>query len=256
MPARNQPLVPQARTYRMRGMAVGTVVVLGGSMVGMMMADMSPLSARELAERALADQDVQLLEQAQAVDDFLTMPSLGAALVAIALLITWLYRARKNLDAFPEAQPWMRASWAIGGWFLPLVNMVVPGRMMASVVRESMPMSRWAVSMAWVWWVGWWVGGGTGWVLNGSGSAERSALPTEIRGPADYQAYIDYFGNELTRGTPGMIITMLAGVLLCYLIMRVSWAQDARIEGAAPPAVLPGRAAVGYPGPPPFAPPR
>jgi len=44
----------------------------------------------------------------------------GVTLLASAVLLTtWLYRARKNLEAFPGAEVTMGAGWAVGGWFVP-----------------------------------------------------------------------------------------------------------------------------------------
>ncbi len=254
MPTGAQPLAPQARMYRMRGMGVATVIMLVVAILTEMMADMSPFAARSMAQRALENDDLDLLNQARLIDGLIAMPSLGALIVAGVLVIIWLYRARKNLDAFPEATGWMRPGWAIGGWLIPFANLVIPGRMMASVVRESMPASGGMIALVWLWWFGWIIGNGTDGVATMRDSAEFDALPTVISGPDDYQAYIDYFAGEPTWSMPAMVLTMLTGAVLSYLIMRVSSAQQARIEGAEPPPILPG-SVVSYPVPP-FAPPR
>jgi hypothetical protein len=58
---------------------------------------------------------------------------LGAALLTIA----WLYRARKNLDAFVGARPTWSAGWTIGAWFIPCANIVLVPVVVADVARNS-----------------------------------------------------------------------------------------------------------------------
>jgi Domain of unknown function (DUF4328) len=236
MSAVNEPLVPHTRTYGVKGMGIATVLVLGAAIAGNVVVTLWPLAAQRLAERALAEDSVDLLNQAQLSEGLMTIPYVGVVIAAAVMVIIWLWRARKNLDAFPEADPSMRAGWAIGGWFVPLANLVIPGRMMASVVRESLPGAGGAVAMVWMWWLGWIAGNGVDRVMARRDVTEWNALPATVRGPEDYQAYIDYFGAEVSRGMPGMILTAVAGALLCLLMWRVSWAQDARIAVAPPPA--------------------
>jgi hypothetical protein len=246
----SQPLYPYARTYSVKGVGIATVVLLAAAAASSIAMALSPLAARALARRALANDDVDLLNQAQLIESPFALAYLGAFIVTAVLVIIWLYRARKNLDAFPEASPSMGAGWAIGGWFIPFANLVIPGRVMASVVRDSLPGGR--VGLVWTWWITWIVGNGLEGALTASDQAEFNSLPSEISGPEDYQDYIDYFGNELGRNAPSMLLNVLAGILLAVLIIRVSRAQDNRIAAAMPPPIMPGMvvAPPGYPGAP------
>lgn len=78
-------------------------------------------------------------------------------LVAIAsavVLIVWLYRCRKNLDAFESAYPRWGAGWTIGAWFIPIANLVLVPLVFADVARNSARTAERAsrlVAVVWVW---------------------------------------------------------------------------------------------------------
>lgn len=242
----NQPLYPYVRTYSVKGVGVATVVLLAVAVAASIASTLSPLAGRAVARRALEKDDVDLLNQAQLVEAPFALAYLGAFLVTAVLVIIWLFRARKNLDAFPEASPSMGAGWAIGGWFIPFGNLVIPGRVMASVVRGSLPGG---VGLAWTWWITWIVGKVLEGALNVGDRAEFNSLPSEISGAEDYQEYVDYFGNEFGRSVPSTALNVLAGVLLAVLIIRVGRAQEARISAGMPAPIMPGMivAQPGYP---------
>jgi uncharacterized protein DUF4328 len=65
-----------------------------------------------------------------------------SGLVAVAifvLLIIWLYRAAKNNEALGRQNARLGPGWAIGGWFIPLANFVIPFIIMDDVWRGSDP---------------------------------------------------------------------------------------------------------------------
>jgi hypothetical protein len=253
----SQPLDPHARTYSVKGVGIAAIVLLAAAVATSIAMTLAPLAGRAMASRALANDDVDLLNRAQLIDSLFVLIYLGAFVATGVPVIIWLYRARKNLDAFPDATPSMRAGWAIGGWFVPFANLIIPGRVMASVVRGSLPGG--GVGLVWTWWVAWVAGNAVEWVLSTSDLSEFDALPSQISGPEDYQAYIDYFGNEANRGIPTMLLNTVAGVLLAVLIIRVGRAQDNRIAAAMPPPIMPGQvvAQPSYPpGPAPAPPPQ
>ncbi len=81
----------------------------------------------------------------KAVNDANALPAamiIVSGIVAIAifvLLIIWLYRAAKNNDAFGRQNPRLGPGWAIGGWFIPVANFVIPFIIMDDVWRGSDP---------------------------------------------------------------------------------------------------------------------
>jgi len=103
---------------------------------------------------------------------------MGAALVLIVFLLAvidffifvatvvvflmWLYRAHDNLRAFDRSRPLDHsAGWAVGSFFIPFVNLVVPYRAVKEVWQKSGPPDEALFAEpsppAWfpVWWTFW-----------------------------------------------------------------------------------------------------
>lgn len=72
------------------------------------------------------------LLDADRVNDAATFP--GVMLILFVLLsiaifvvfVIWLFRAAKNNEALGRANPRFGPGWAIGAWFIPLANLVIP----------------------------------------------------------------------------------------------------------------------------------
>lgn len=61
-------------------------------------------------------------------------------ITTVVFFLVWLHRANSNLKAF---NPWIRlehtAGWAVGSFFIPFVNLVVPYHAVREVWRKSLP---------------------------------------------------------------------------------------------------------------------
>ncbi|HEX5595833.1 MAG TPA: DUF4328 domain-containing protein [Micromonosporaceae bacterium] len=235
------------RTYALRGIGIAASVAVALVVLFELVSALWPLASRVIAERALQANDPQLLHLANASVLLVALPSLVVYTAAGVLVIIWFYRARVNLDRFPGAEPTMAAGWAIGGWFVPFANFVIPCRVMANIARDSL--RRTPVLVA-VWWAAWLVSQCSGaWLALGNREATR-ALPSTISEPADYQGYIDYYSDSLVQGLPSAAASVVAGAALIVLIWQISNAQQARIARANPVGpILPG-ATVAAPVPP------
>lgn len=69
----------------------------------------------------------RIVAAAQGADD--SAPTLVAAFVFVLTglaFIQWLYRARLDLERRGAAGLTWRPGWAIGGWFIPIANLVIP----------------------------------------------------------------------------------------------------------------------------------
>jgi hypothetical protein len=83
-------------------------------------------------------------------------------LTTVVFFLMWLYRAYDNLRAF---HPWRRLDyspgWAVGSFFIPFVNLVVPYRAVKEVWQKSGPPDEALLSEpgppAWfpIWWLFW-----------------------------------------------------------------------------------------------------
>lgn len=235
-----QPAVwPGVRTYPVRGVGIAACLAVAATVLAEIAYALWLLGGRAMAERALRTDDPEPLNQAALLDLLFMLPLVPGNLAAIVLVIIWFYRARKNLDAFPGAGPTMAAGWAIGGWFVPFANLVIPCRVMANIARDSL----WKIStppLVGIWWAGWLLYGIGGRYVSASDTEAYEALPQWLSGPADYQAYVDYYNDALVRNLLGAVLAVVAGVALITLIHRISAAQQARIARGAPAPIMPG----------------
>lgn len=84
----------------------------------------------------------------------------GGALMTVTgiLFIIWLYRAATSDLVLPQELRW-RPGWAIGGWFVPIVFLFVPARIVNDVRRSALRRSgtaeqTGAALVSW-WWAAW-----------------------------------------------------------------------------------------------------
>jgi hypothetical protein len=75
-------------------------------------------------------------------------------LYTIATFLVWLYQARENLDLRGEYYLRWAKGWSIGGWFIPLANLVIPARVVAEVHARSQPGAprQWRMPRVVLWW--------------------------------------------------------------------------------------------------------
>jgi hypothetical protein len=83
-----------------------------------------------------------ILERAQDADDFVSGANAAFLLVQLllaVLFITWNFRAAKNNEALDRHHPRFAPGWAIGGWFIPIANLVIPVMLMQDLWRGATP---------------------------------------------------------------------------------------------------------------------
>lgn len=61
--------------------------------------------------------------------DLVAVVQLVTVLVGGILFLAWFHRAYGNLRALGVAEPRYKRGWAIGAWFIPFVNLVLPKQM-------------------------------------------------------------------------------------------------------------------------------
>ncbi|GAA1397260.1 DUF4328 domain-containing protein [Catellatospora coxensis] len=216
---RTAPLIhPHAKVYAVHGIGLAAVAAVVVSTVLTVLGAVLALVPGAMAEQAQADRDTDLLQRAYLVELAITGMDVLGMLVAGVLVIIWLYRARVNIDAFPEVHPGLAAGWAIGGWFIPFANFVVPCRVMHQVAAASLPHRR-VGALTGLWWAGYVVSLATSQI---SGRMEPDTNT--------FSAHVAYFGDMFTFGLVEAVGTVLAGFFLVTLILSISRAQSARIE--------------------------
>ncbi len=80
------------------------------------------------------------------------------SLVIAVLFMIWMWRAAKNVGLFGRARQSFGPGFAIGGWFIPFANLVIPGMQMHGIWKGSGPPLRTGErakgsALVWVWWI-------------------------------------------------------------------------------------------------------
>lgn len=240
-PAGQPAVLPGVRIHSVWTFGLAATAAVALAMLADAALLLSPAIGLRLARRAERDLDLTHLEQALAVEAVLAVGQTVTVLLAAALVIIWFYRVRDNLDAFAGSAPELRTGWAIGGWFVPLANLVIPFRVMADVARVSLFRSG-TPGLVWAWWLPFVVYLWGGQAVSRYDLRQYTELPMPV-GPADFAAHVDYYQQALTRNSVVLVAGLLAAVMFGLLAVRVSRAQQARIARGAPSGpVMPGMA--------------
>ena len=148
------PGAPPPRVGALRTAAIVVVVGLAANLVlDLVDTVLTPLSISQTVRGTVAENDPLILATVG-----LALLQVAAFVATAAAFITWLYIARKNLDSWVQSRG-LGAGWAIGGWFIPIANLVIPPLVVNTVVRGSrMALGdnrRGAGSsvLVWVWWL-------------------------------------------------------------------------------------------------------
>ncbi|MCG5437885.1 DUF4328 domain-containing protein [Micromonospora foliorum] len=227
-----QPAVtPGLPTYRVRGIGLAANVAVGATAVLYLAVALSSLVGMVLARRARANDDPDLLIGAGIIVAVVALIMTVVHLTAAVLVIIWTWRARKNTDAFPGAEPAFGPGWAIAGWLVPFANFVVPARVVAGVARDSL-WRRATPALVAVWWCSWLVFSIGERLASRADDRAYEKLAEIPLNDAGYQAYSDLYQDSLLRTTLPALGCVIAAVTLILLIQRISAAQEARIASA------------------------
>lgn len=154
--------------------ALARVVALGHRLLAL-----DEPAARDFFERA---------RDADAVVDTATTVMGLAALALAPCFIVWIWRAAKNQHALGREPERLGSGWALGGWFVPLANFVIPVLVAQDLWRGSdiaiaRGDPRWRIG-ARSWLIGWWWGlflvPMLGWPVADAG--DRTQTLSELRG--------------------------------------------------------------------------
>lgn len=186
-------------------------------------------------------------DQAAAADTIVDITTVLFYLLFVAIgvvFIIWQYRHAKNASAL-GARGGLVPGWAIGGWFIPLANLVLPAVQMFQASKASYPephhVSRphgrgAGIVIAWA-------------ILFGLGqSLTRVAVavfPGYIETPEDFDAASQ---SDVLEGL-GALVLIAAAVIATLMVRSLSTRQDQAFVQRAVTA-FPGHPAQSYAGPP------
>ncbi|MFM9447067.1 DUF4328 domain-containing protein [Streptomyces acidiscabies] len=143
-------------------------------------------------------------------------------MVTIVVYLCWFWRVRVNAEVFEPGGHTQGRGWTVGGWFVPVLNLWFPRRVMVDVWKASAPLGR-TVSHGLVnaWWAAWVLSILSGWAM--AVKYRRAETAAEIR---DFSA--------VTMVTDAM--AGVAGVLAILVVLRVTRMQNEKaMAGAALP---------------------
>ena len=202
-----------------------TALFAGAVLVALGRAAALGLRVHVLDEVASAD----LAGRARDADAFVAAADVAVALVMLALapcFIVWCWRAAKNQQVLGREPARLGSGWAIGGWFVPLANFVIPVLVVQDLWRGSDPGiargdPRWRiVDRSWL--VGWWWGLFVMALLISAGRpADRRHLDVGSVRDANLLALL------------GMLAAAAAALLAIVVVRRVGARQEACREAQA-----------------------
>lgn len=240
----------------LRGLATAVSILLG------VVAAIDLLGAIAFFRRAslfgdLRDGRMFAFSEADDADD-LVEASLGllgfGALATAIVFVIWFYRARSNTEAWYAPQATMSKGWAIGGWFIPLANYVIPMIVANDTWKRSDPqpvgpMGRpTGKALLWTWWIVFGLSG----VLFSISFGVRETKEDVEDGEVSFADYID--GGETGDNLAGVssLMRIAAAILAILVVQKITKWQSQRL-GLEPPrrSATPRDAArrAGLPGP-------
>jgi hypothetical protein len=151
-------------------------------------------------------------------------------LVAAAVFLTWLYRARVNSEAISPATPQPARGWTVGGWFVPVANLVLAPMIVMAVSRASSP-SRHDRSTGLV--AGWWLAFLASWSV--------ALIAGQYRDQGKAARSLDPYLTAAVLNTVESVLILASAGLLAAIILRISrWQED---QLGAPDRTDPGAGA-------------
>lgn len=160
----------------------------------------------------------------------------GVAIGAAIAFIVWLWRARQNAERISDGQHTRARGWAIGAWFVPIVNLWFPYQVVRDVWRASNPETRETggelshvrrSGLLPLWWLAWLV------ALMASQISRRLSLGDD---PQTQDGWLRYFEQVATAETVSAAGDVVAAALVIVLIRQVSRWQTAALRQGAPAA--------------------
>ena len=220
----------------------------------MVIADANYLAALEDLQTASFVSGPEFQDARDAVDVTAAIWVL-AFLASASVFLAWFYRAYRNLQRLSMAGVRYKSGWAIGAWFVPILNLFRPKQIANDIWRAGDPGAD-ISSNAWHsrpvspllhwWWALWLVGGALAGVAAGM-SNETYGEPLST---------VAAINDEETAVTWDIVSSLLfagAAVLAALVVYRIGMRQDAIIATAGPRSMPPPASP---PMPPPASPPQ
>jgi hypothetical protein len=152
-------------------------------------------------------------------------------LIATAVLfLVWIHRAHRNLPALNASGLKYSPGWAVGGWFIPIMNLWRPYQVTAEIWKASDPESVDPEGQTWQmvsvspllrwWWAFWIIGGVIGWF----------SLRFVFQEPEDLELLRMQSLAEVAADAMGIVTAVLAMLVVAHIDARQE-EKNRRLQG-------------------------
>lgn len=224
---RYQPL--DSLTRPLRGLIIATIAVLGFTVLTLLY---QWWTLQHMADRQFASEQV-MMRTAHVSDQLFAAASGFLALIHTASYIfggMWIYRAACNVRALGAQGLDDKPGWAVGWYFIPLMNLVMPFRAMQQIWQSSRAPRQWNKQPTpglLRWWWGLWLsvnlfGMGVG-IIVARSKLHSSDIPGLIHG--------------VQANTANHLLSMTACFVFLAIVMRIAKMQATQHAAMTPPAL-------------------
>lgn len=173
-----------------------------------------------LAAPELIDQDAAKLFDALSL--WLWVANLVLFLLTAGLFITWLFRAHRSDRMYP-VQLHHASGWAIGGWFVPILNLWRPAQMVLDVRRGASGTGLGSAALVLWWW----------WIFLTASVVQRVANSITPATDAAFRSYVEDVRRSLVVDAAASVLFSVAAIL-AILVVR----STVRMVRESPHAVV------------------
>ncbi|MFE9169985.1 DUF4328 domain-containing protein [Streptomyces kebangsaanensis] len=146
-----------------------------------------------------------------------------ALIASCVVFLCWFHRVRANAEVFDPSRHSMKRGWAIGAWFVPVVNLWFPRRITLEIWDASSPTDRPSShGLVNAWWTLWIIAQVADRVV--SRTYSRAETAEELRNAAAQLLFVD-------------VAMIAAAVLAVLVVLRLTRMQHEKaLRGPAPAA--------------------
>lgn len=225
------------------GLATAATVLLGVMAAIALFGVAAHLNRVGLVEREFRERSVTLdeLEDADNAVAAVALVNAVGLLTTAAVFIAWQYRHAVNADELAGTDAPLGPRWAIGGWFIPCANWLLPAMQLFGASRASDPAlplrpspGRGRGSPLVVLWAAMFsLGGAVGMVGWG-----RFPDEDDVSGIADLEGFVSDARLADRMVAAGFVITAAAAVLAAVMVRTLSRRQTDRASAMATAATI------------------
>ena len=149
------PLPPRYRPLDGRAAAItvmfGILFVIDLALIGAALLNHGVIDRLESGSVPDSDLDANAMRLG-----WLGFASIAVSIACAVLFIRWLHLAYRNVDAISPPYRRFDTGWAIGSWFVPILNLVRPMQIVTDVWHSGMPERHRPPAWLALWWLGLW----------------------------------------------------------------------------------------------------